>query len=300
MMDVVYQLHFTYPYAFWLIAFYIISLFLFKEQTQTIYFSNMKMVEKASKNQKYLMGFLKFLIFTSMVIALANPFKQNEITTSKGKGDEISLILDASGSMLENNKFEITKNILNDFIAKRPHDRLSLSIFADYAYVAIPLTYDKKTLSTLLKYVEVGAAGQLETALYEALYLSSNLFKESTAKNKIAILITDGINSATSVPLETALKRVKKFGIKVYTIGIGTDGDYNSAVLKKIAHTTGGKFYQANGKKEIEDICNEIDRLEKSEIKTQKSIQKIYYFQYPLYFALTFLLLYFILNRKTK
>jgi len=286
------QITFLYPFAFTLFGVYFICLFFCQEKLQEIYFSNTKMLHQATKKQNYLIDILRFLIFSGFVIALANPIKTDEIALSEGKGHEIALIVDASGSMLENNKFAITKEILHDFIAKREHDRLSLSFFADFAYVAVPLTYEKHTLTTLLDFVEVGVAGELQTALYEALYLSSNLFVNSQATNKIALLITDGINSAESVSLETALKRIKKLGIKVYTIGIGDDGDFHSGVLKEIASKTGGKFYFGKEKKDIESIYNVINLLEKSEIKTKLFTKTTYYFQYPLYVALFFLMIY--------
>ncbi len=293
------QITFVYPLAFTLFGVYFICFFFCQEKLQEIYFSNTKMLHQATKNQNYLIDSLRFLIFSACVIALANPIKTDEIALNEGKGHEIALIVDASGSMLENNKFEITKEILHDFIAKREHDRLSLSFFADFAYVAVPLTYEKKTLTTLLDFVEVGVAGELQTALYEALYLNSNLFAKSQVTNKIALLITDGINSAESVSLKTALKRIKKLGIKVYTIGIGNDGDFHSGVLKEIASKTGGKFYFGKGKEEIATIYNEINLLEKSEIKTKLFVKKTYYFQYPLYFALFLLVIYGILVSNT-
>jgi Ca-activated chloride channel family protein len=286
------QITFLYPFAFTLFGVYFICFFFCQEKLQEIYFSNTKMLHQATKKQNYLIDILRFIVFSGFVIALANPIKTDEIALNEGKGHEIALIVDASASMLENNKFAITKEILDDFIAKREHDRLSLSFFADFAYVAVPLTYEKKTLTTLLDFVEVGVAGELQTALYEALYLSSNLFVNSQATNKIALLITDGINSAESVSLKTAIKRIKKLGIKVYTIGIGDDGDFHSGVLKEIASKTGGKFYFGKEKKEIESIYNEINLLEKSEIKTKLFTKTTYYFQYPLYVALFFLMIY--------
>jgi Ca-activated chloride channel family protein len=232
------------------------------------------------------------------VVALANPVKKDEIQIDSSKGYEISLILDASGSMNEANKFGITKEILSDFVKKREHDRLALSIFADFAYVAVPLTYDKKALGELLNLLQVGVAGQRQTALYEALYMSSNLFKNSKAKNKIAILLTDGMDNTNSIPLDVAIKRAQKYGIKVYTIGIGGYGDYNPIVLQEIAKQTGGKFYEANSKQKIQAIYNEIDTLEKSEIKTDKFVKMEYFYQYPLDVAIGLLFIFMIYSRR--
>lgn len=289
---------FVYPYAFLLILVYFVCGYFCKENTQKLYFSNITMLKSATKNQHYIVATLKFLIFFFMVLALANPIKKDELQIDNSKGYEISLILDASGSMSEYQKFDITKEILNDFILKRQNDRLALSLFADFAYVAVPLTYDKTALSELLKLIEVGVAGKRQTALYEALYMSSNLFKNSKSKNKIAILLTDGMDNTDSIPLDVAIKRAQKYGIKVYTVGIGGYGDFNQAILNEIAKQTGGKFYQATSKQQIQAIYDEINSLEKSEIKTDKFVRKEYFYQYPLDVAIGLLFIFMLYTRR--
>jgi len=290
---------FDYPYAFLLLIVYFICIFLCKKKSQSIYFSNIKMLKSATKQQGYLIKVIKFTLFLFMIITLSNPVKKGDIIINHNKGYEISLILDASGSMAENEKFKTTKKILTNFIKKRKNDRIALSIFADFAYVAVPLTYDKDSLLQLLKYIKVGVAGQRQTALYEALYLSSDLFKTSNAKVKIAILLTDGIDNTNTIPLDVAIAKAKKYGIKVYTIGIGKQGDYNPKVLQKIAKQTNGIFYEANSVKKIQDIYKQIDLLEKSKIKTQKFVKKDYYYQYPLDVAIGLLFIYILLVRKS-
>lgn len=297
-MDLFKDITFVYPQAFGLLAFYFLCLFFCKERKQDFYFSNLKMLKSASSYQNYIMDILKFLIFLFIVIALANPIKKSYISIDDSMGHEISLLLDSSGSMLENDKFKITKEILSDFIDKRKTDRLSLTVFADFAYLASPLTYDKQSLQKLLSLIEVGVVGDRQTALYEALYLSSNLFKNSHSKNKIAILLTDGIDTADTIPINSAIDRVKKYGIKVYVIGIGNTGDYNSVALHKIAKETGGKFYEANTKDEISEIYDSINKLAKSEIKTNKYEKKIYFYQYPLDVAIGLLFVLILLYRK--
>lgn len=292
------QITFLYPYVFLLVPFYFICLYLCKEKKQSLYFSNIAMLKTATKNQHWIIPILRFLVFFFIVVALANPVKKDEIIINDNKGYEISLILDASGSMLEANKFSITKEILADFIKKRETDRLGLSIFADFAYVAVPLTYDKQSLVNLLEHIEVGIAGKRQTALFEALYLSSNLFKNSNAKEKIAILLTDGIDTADSIPMQVAINKAKKYGIKVYTIGIGQRGDYNPYVLQQISQETNGKFFEANSKEQIKKIYETINSLEKTEIKTDKYVKKEYYYQYPLDIAIGLLFMLMILNRR--
>jgi len=293
-----YGITFLNSYAFILILVYILCSYICKEKTQSIYFSNLQMLKTATKNQQYLLKVLRFLLFLSLVFALANPVKKDDVVTNEKDGYEIALILDASGSMLENNKFGITKEILADFIQNRQTDRLALSVFADFAYVAIPLTYDKTTFQTLLGYLEVGVAGQQKTALYEALYLSSNLFKKSISKNKIAILLTDGMDNANTIPLEVAISIAKKYGIKVYTIGVGGTNDFNPLILEQIAKETKGKFYQATNKEEIETIYEEIDSLEKSKIKSDQLVKKTYLYQYPLDIAIGLLFILLLVQRR--
>ncbi len=295
-----YGLTFLYPYLLLLLFLYPICTYFCKEKSQSLYFSNMAMLQTATKNQGYILKVLRFLVFFFLVIALANPIKKDDMFNNERDGYEISLIVDASGSMVQNDKFSITKEILSDFIQKRATDRLALSIFADFAYVAVPLTYDKNTFTYLLNILEVGIAGQNKTALYEALYLSSNLFKESISRNKIAILLTDGIDNANTIPIDVAISVAKKYGIRVYTIGVGGVGDFDPNSLKEIASATKGKFYQATTKEELKKIYNEIDTLEKSKIKTDQLVKKTYLYQYPLDIAIGLLFLLLFINRKNS
>ncbi len=292
------QITFEYPILFAILILFFICLKFCKPKGMALYFPNIKMLQKASKKSRLLINTLKFLTIITLITALASPVKEDTVVVKNDKGYEISLILDASGSMREYNKFDIVKNIVDDFINKREHDKLALSIFADFAYVAVPLTYDKKSIKRLLKRIEIGVAGQQRTALYEALFLSSNLFKTSKSKEKIAILLTDGVDNTGSIPLDVAIKTAKKYGIKVYTVGVGRAGDFNPAVLRKIAKDTGGKYFAAASIEKLKHIYSTIDKLEKSEIKADKYIKKTYYFQYLLALSLVFLFLYFYLTNK--
>ncbi len=273
---------FEYPEAFIILILFFICFYFCKAKIRAIFFPNVETLKSAGKSKTIFKNVLKFLVILFLTIALASPIKKDEIKIQNSKGYEISLILDASGSMGEYHKFDIVKSIVLDFIKKRKNDKIGLTIFADFAYVAVPLTYDKDSLVRLLKEVNVGIAGVSKTALYEALFMSARLFKNSKAKNKIAILLTDGQDNVGNIPLDVAINTLKRYGIKVYTIGIG---DYNRAVLEEIANKTGGKFYDARSKEDLENIYKEIDKLEKSKIKAQKYIKKSYYFEYFLMLA---------------
>ena len=224
---------------------------------------------------------------------MASPIKTEDIILDNTKGYEISLILDASGSMARFDKFAIVKSIMADFIQKRNTDKLALSIFADFAYTVVPLTYDKKSLLIMLDNIEIGLAGRRKTALYEALFLSSKLFNHSKSKERVVILLTDGQDNTDSVPLAMAIERAKANKIKVYTVAVGDKRDYNATVLKYIADSTGAKFFSANSQKSIQNIYKQINQLEKSKININKYQKKTYYFHYPLGLALGLLLIYF-------
>jgi len=289
---------FEYPYFLLIFVLFVICSFKCKQKKIALYFSNVALLKKASRKNSLILNFLKYLFMALFSIALASLIKQEDVVFSKDKGYEIALILDASGSMREYHKFDIVKDIVQDFIDKRKHDKLALSIFADFAYVAIPLTYDKKSIKRLLKRIDVGVAGVKATALYEALFLSSNIFKNSHSKEKIAILLTDGMDNTRTIPLSVAIDTAKKYNIKVYTIGVGSEGDFNPYVLEKIANDTGGKYFSANSVQKLKEIYATINKLEKSEFKADKFVKKTYYFQYFLAFGLLFFIIYFILRSR--
>jgi len=285
---------FEYPYFLAIPLLFLICAKFCKKKSIAIYFPGFKLLESVAKKSNIMQNTLWFLVVVALSIALASPIKKSDVEIKNDKGYEIALLLDASGSMREYNKFNIAKDIIIDFLHKRKHDKIGLTIFADFAYVAVPLTYDKNSMIRLLKRIDVGVAGVQRTSLYEALFLSSNLFKGSKAKNKIAILLTDGMDNTNSIPLDVAIKTAKKYGIKVYTVGLGSVGDYNPQVLEHIAKSTGGKFFNANSVEALKRIYATIDKLEKSKIKATKYVKKSYYFEYPLAFGLLLLLaLYF-------
>ncbi|WP_456449358.1 vWA domain-containing protein [Hydrogenimonas sp.] len=276
------NLTFEHPAAFLLILLFLVCLRWCRPRFESIWFPGSDRLGRVGGRRSSFGTLLKTAAFVLMVTALASPVVENEIEIQRDKGYEISLILDASGSMAQNDKFGIVKDIVTRFVKARKHDKIGLTIFADFAYVAVPLTYDKASLLRLLEKVDVGIAGTRRTALYEALFMSTKLFRDSKAKNKIAILLTDGIDNAGTVPLEVAINTAKKYGIRVYTIGIGGRGDYNPYVLQKIAKETGGKFFEADTVQKLKKVYETIDALEKSEIKGNRYVKKSYYYAWPL------------------
>ena len=274
---------FEYPFAFLIIVVFIICKLLCPAKSESIIFPNASFFSKT----KYKIGILEILIITLLATALASPVKTKIIETEK-KGYDIVTVLDTSGSMAEFNKLDNAKRVILEFSKKRKNDRLGLVIFGNIAYIASPLTYDKKTFENILSRVFVSIAGG-RTALYDAVFLAGNLFKNSHAKEKIMIVITDGIDNQSVTPLDVVIKKLKKEHIKVFTIGLPPDAD--TAILEKIAKETGGKFYYLSNINQLKEVFKDIDSLTKTEIKNVM-IQKIYYFEYPLFLAIILYLIF--------
>ncbi|MFA6191355.1 MAG: VWA domain-containing protein [Sulfurimonas sp.] len=272
----------------------------------SIYFPHARQFMKNSVSSSKLLFLLKWLGIIMMILALMSPVKDEPYEIEPKSGYEIALILDASESMTERgfdssnenlNRFDVVKNIVRDFIAKRKSDNMGLVVFGAYSFIASPLTYDENILSRIVSQLQIGMAGRF-TALYEALAQGVNLLKSSESKTKIAILLTDGFSTqgVDKVPLEVALSLAKKEGVKVYPIGIGRD--YNSQVLENIAVGTGGVAFGASSANELKEVYAKINELEKSEIKSESFTYIKYYFAYPLFVSLISLMLYVYLRNK--
>ncbi|NPA87834.1 vWA domain-containing protein [Caminibacter pacificus] len=281
-----------YPFFLLIPILFIVCKILCPAKTEALIFPNASYFDKI-KNK---ISFFEILIITLLSIALASPVKTKILKTNNNLGYDIVTILDTSGSMGEYGKIENAKAIISDFATKRKNDRIGLVVFGNIAYIASPLTFDKKSFNEILKRIYVGIAGG-RTAIYDALFLSTTLFKNSHAKNKIAILITDGKDNSSITPLDIALKKLKKAHIKVYTIGLGPDVD--AAVLEKIAKSTGGKFFYLTNANELKEVYRQINKLEKSKVASNIIIQKEYYFFYPL-IAGIILFIFFLFDYRRK
>ena len=284
------QIEFLQPIFLLLLPLYLLIVWLLNRRFRQVEFSNLRLLKKVVKSSFDYSKILKFFIALFIVLALATPVKKHMHQANKVKGYDISILLDASDSMQENNRFSIAKKIIANFLKQRKNDNIALSLFANYAYVASPLTYDKKSIEDMLKFIKLGVAGSRQTALNEALFLGADIFKKSDSKNRVMILLTDGINTVNGVSLQSAISQIKSFNIKVYTIALGKKGDYNKEVLKSIAVQSGGKFYQALMPQELELIYSEINKLERAKVQTKSYATYTHYFQYALAIALILLL----------
>ena len=286
-----------HPEYLLLVPLYLLIIWLIKRKFKRVKFSNFEFLSKSIKSSYDYSKVLKFLIVLLMVIALANPVEIEVKKQKSIKGYDISLLLDASYSMQEDNRFNKAKEIIKDFLKKRKNDNIALTLFANSAYVASPLTYDKASIIKMLKNINLGIAGGRSTALYEALFLGADLFDKSSNKNRVLILLTDGINTVKSVSLKSAIAKIKSKHIKVYTIALGKEGDYNKKVLQKIAKESGGEFFSAIKPEELELIYNKINSIEKAKIENSSYTSYKQYFKYPLIAAFILLLIYAYLYR---
>lgn len=253
---------------------------------------------------------LRSLAIISLVLALARPQSSLSWQNSTTQGIDIIIASDISGSMLaedfQPNRLEAGKNIAINFIENRPDDRIGLVIFSGEAFTQCPLTIDHSVLINLYKDINYGMIND-GTAIGMGLAIAVNRLKNSDAKSKVIILLTDGSNNMGAIPPLTAAEIAKKFDIRVYTVGIGTKGfapypvktamgvqyqkmpvDVDEVTLGKIANITGGKYFRATDNETLKRIYEQIDKLEKAKIDVTQYHKKTELF---LPFAIAALLL---------
>lgn len=295
-----------FPYLLVLILVFIACAYFCKQRQESLLFPHMGLFGSSSMHASSLLKALKWLGIISLVIAMASPFSEKEIELDPREGYDIVLLLDASQSMQARgfdqnnralNRFSVVQDIVKNFIQKRSNDNLGMIVFGTYAFVASPITYDKRILSKLLDQLYIGVA-EAKTAIFDAIAQSVTLIQENEAKSKIAILLTDGQNTAGQVPYDAAISLAQREGLKIYTIGIGRPGEFDERILSKIAEDTGAKFFPAYSAEQLEGIYDEISSLEKSELLGEKYLHKHYYYVYFLFVGFMSLLFYLILRSK--
>ncbi|MCF6245341.1 MAG: VWA domain-containing protein [Sulfurovum sp.] len=292
------QFNFEYPYLLLVILLFVICAKFCKERSRAIFFPHVKsLMVKSAKSTSWL-NILKWIGIVSAVIALASPVITKTYSNSKKEGRDIVLIIDSSDSMrqrgfdpkdLWRNKFDVVKEVVGDFIERRKSDRIGMVTFADIAFIAAPLTFEKKFLTDITRMQKMGVAGK-RTAINDAIVQSYNLLSKSKAKSKIAILLTDGVDNMSKIPFDDVINLIEKRDIKLYTIGIGDARDYNGAYLKALATAGKGEAYGARDASTLEKIYDEIDKLEATKIDDKKIVQHTYLYIYPLFLAILALL----------
>ncbi|SMD02982.1 vWA domain-containing protein [Pedobacter africanus] len=231
---------------------------------------------------------LRLLALVTLIVALARPQSAFSWQNSTTEGIDIVIATDISGSMLAEdlkpNRLEAGKNIAIDFIKNRPEDRIGLVIFSGESFTQCPLTIDHDVLINLFGDISNGMVED-GTAIGMGLATAVNRLKESDAKSKVVILLTDGSNTTGSIPPLTAAEIAKQMKVRVYTIGVGTKGyapypvktpfgvqyqqvpvTIDEGVLSKIATVTGGKYFRATNNEKLKQIYQQIDKLERAKI----------------------------------
>lgn len=298
-----FDIKFEYPEFFLLlIIFFLCSLYC-KAKIPSYIIPHLNIFEETKHKSFVLLSFLKFLLIVCSVIALASPYKTLQTQIIKKDGIDIILSLDTSGSMKElgfnqddtsQDRFFVVKDIVKDFIPKRVNDNIGLVVFGSSVMMASPLSFDKQAQASIIDYLEVGIVGD-KTAMIDSLATSINILKNSKAKSKIIILLSDGQDNSSSIPLEVIIKLLKKYSIKVYSVGIG---ESNKIILNRISSESNAKSYIAYTKDDLGEIYTQIDKLEKTEIDNNKITLKEYLFFYPLFLAIISLIIFIYLKNK--
>jgi Ca-activated chloride channel family protein len=282
-----------YPWVILLIIPYIYCVLRCTDPGDKTIFSNTLLISSIAGGSKksHLSAWLKTIAVFLILSALSRPVIEQTIRSSSisGKGYAISLILDASASMNEEHRFEQAKQVLENFVRNRPGDSFGLSVFADFAATSVPVNQDHNATIEAIRHLRIGIAGDRDTALYEALYRGSDALKNASSKNRIAILLTDGLNTVSSIPLRAALAKAQKYHLRIYTIGLGKS--YEKPILQKIAEQTGGRFFAISSPKKLSTVYKSIDRLEPSRQISQTYTRHFELYRYLLIIAMTGILL---------
>lgn len=301
-------MHFTFGAPWFLLLLLLVPCFIWcRERYKHFYFSK---PEWLGRESAIFSGdaWLKILIFTLMVIALAEPFFYESGGNQTRKGRDLILALDASGSMAQSGfdekerfktKYETTIDLANSFTQERFDDNMGVVIFGTFAYTASPLTYDLEALRYLLGMTTVGIAGE-STAIGDAIMQSLRTLRFGQAKHKVIILITDGRHNAGRTSPKSAVAKAKKEGVRIYTIGIGSKGDYDAALLETVAKETGGKSYNAADAEALKEVFKEIAALEPSDIRAENYLNKRLLIFVPLMLAAVLLLILLLKEMREK
>ncbi|MDU8884786.1 VWA domain-containing protein [Yeosuana sp. MJ-SS3] len=273
--------------------------FKYKKQTAELKISSLKGFKISNSwlpKIKHFLFVLRLLALALLITALARPRTVDVSTKTKTtKGIDIVMAIDVSASMLAKdlapNRLEALKDVASEFIKGRPNDRIGLVEYAGESYTKTPITSDKAIVLRSLKDIKYNTIIEGGTAIGMGLATSVNRLKDSKAKSKVIILLTDGVNNSGFIDPKIASELAVEYGIKTYTIGIGTNGmalspinilpngnfqyarvpvEIDEDLLKEIASVTGGKYFRATNNKKLAEIYDEINKLEKTDIEEFK------------------------------
>ena len=291
-------MHFASPYYLWLLTLLVPMIGYYVWRTlqggASIQISSVAGVVRAPRTVRYYLRHLPFALraaaFALLVVALARPQDVEQNVRTNTEGIDIMLAIDVSGSMLARDfkpdRITAAKEVAGSFIADRYGDRIGLVAFAGEAFTQSPLTTDQGTLQTLLARIRSGLIED-GTAIGNGLATAINRLRESEAKSKVIILLTDGVNNRGEIAPVMAAEIAKEQGIRVYTIGVGSRGtaptpaidmfgnmtfvqakvEIDEKTLQEIADATGGRYFRATDNEKLRAIYDEINRLEKSKVE---------------------------------
>jgi Ca-activated chloride channel family protein len=291
------QFSFEYPWLLLIIVLFVFCAKYCKERSRAIFFPHVGTLITKDKKSTSWIHLFKWLGIVLAIVALASPVITKSYTNSKKEGRDIVLILDSSDSMRQpfdasfRSRFNVVKEVVGDFIEKRKDDRIGMVTFADIAFIASPLTFEKKFLTDITQMQQMGVAGK-RTAINDAVVQSYNLLNKSEAKSKIVILLTDGVDNMSKVPFDEVLNLIGNHSIKLYAVGIGDERDYNGAYLEALADAGKGLAFGARDATTLQRVYDEIDKLEATKIDNKKVVEHTYLYIYPLFVAILSLLLY--------
>lgn len=281
------------PMVFW----YIKEMYKSDASLQISTHRNLELIPKSKKVKLLHIPFiLRILAIILIIVALARPQASNSWRTENTEGIDIMLTLDVSGTMLAEdlkpNRLEASKEVATEFILSRPNDNIGLVVFSGESFTQCPLTTDHAVLVNLFKAVNYGIIED-GTAIGLGLANAVNRIKDSKAKSKVIILLTDGSNNRGDIAPITAAEIAKSFGIRVYAIGVGSygkvnipvqtpiglqyqqmDSEFDEVSLKNIADMTGGKYFRATNNNKLRAIYQEIDQMEKTKINVREFNKK--------------------------
>ena len=294
---------FLNPLFFWLLLMLPLACVWYylknKQQTAELNISSLKGFQVSNDYLpllKHALFVLRLLAIALVIVALARPRTSRTTTKSKTtKGIDIVMAIDVSASMLAKdlkpNRLEALKNVAAEFIKGRPNDRIGLVEYAGESYTKTPITSDKSIALRSLESIKYNTVIEGGTAIGMGLATAVNRLKDSKAKSKVIILLTDGVNNSGAINPSIASELAVEYGIKAYTIGLGTNGmalspyrlkpngqfqyaniqvEIDEKLLKEIAKVTGGKYFRANNNRKLEAIYDEINKLEKTDVEELK------------------------------
>ena len=314
-------MRFSDPLFFILLLFIPLFIYLGKNTGGRILFSSiepLKKIKSRSFNPKFLLRVLRSLALVFLVCALARPQSGKRFSEISSEGVDIMLAIDTSGSMramdfkIEDQptqRLDVVKKLAAEFIVNRKDDRVGLIVFGEEAFTQCPLTLDHGILVNFLNRAEIGMAGDA-TGIGTAVGVGVSRMKDLKAKSKVIILLTDGRNNAGRIEPIKAAELAQSFDVKVYTIGVGTQGqapflvktpfgkqyvyqrvEIDEDTLKQIAEVTQAKYYRATDTESLRKIYKEIDELEKTEVRVKEYTEYEEIFHYFLFGGIFFLLL---------